>query len=308
MQFLRLLLPFLLTVLLTFNPAMAGTLSRLHEADIVNGQPANADHINAEYNQLINETNDQDTRLDSLESGTMTITGTKTFGSIPVLPATTPTSSTQAATKGYVDSVTVLPAGIAAPYMGSSAPSGWLFMDGKTIGSASSSATARANADTETLYTLLWNSTTNTELVIQDSAGSPTTRGASAAADFAANKRMPLPDTRGRSLIGQDDLGGTAANRVTSSSTNGANAVNNLGVGGAQTHTLVIGEIPSHTHDLKASTNGGSGANATRYIGSNSDWNASTDTTNTVVIQAAGGGGAHSSMDPWIAVNWIIKY
>lgn len=82
-------------------------------------------------------------------------------------------------------------------YYGLVAPAGWLLANGQTIGSAASGATARANADTATLYALLWGGTANADLVIQTSAGANTTRGASAAADFAANKRLPLPNHPG---------------------------------------------------------------------------------------------------------------
>lgn len=106
--------------------------------------------------------------------------------------------------------------GMRMGYVGTTAPTGWVLGSGRTIGGGSSGATERANSDTEALFTLLWASYSNTELVIQDSAGTPTTRGASAAADFAANKRMPLPDYRGRVPAGKDDMGGTSANRLTS--------------------------------------------------------------------------------------------
>lgn len=105
--------------------------------------------------------------------------------------------------------------GIMDVYYGATAPDGALLCSGKTIGNGSSGGTARANADMETLFTHLWNQTTNTEHPIQDSSGTPTTRGANAAADFAANKRMPLPDMRGRDAKGKDDMGGTSANRIT---------------------------------------------------------------------------------------------
>lgn len=85
------------------------------------------------------------------------------------------------------------------------APSGWVKENGGTIGNASSGATNRANADTEALFTLLWGEFSNTELPIQTSAGAASTRGASAAADFAANKRMPLFDSRTRFIRGADD-------------------------------------------------------------------------------------------------------
>lgn len=115
----------------------------------------------------------------------------------------------------------------------------WLICDGRTIGSASSGGTARANADMEVLFTHLWNNSSNTYLVIQTSAGSNTTRGASAAADFAANKRMPLPDARGRTLISLDGSAGVVA---------GTWADNLGGTGGDDTHQLTLAELASHIH------------------------------------------------------------
>jgi hypothetical protein len=93
-------------------------------------------------------------------------------------------------------------------------PEGWLKMNGQTIGSAASGATLRANADTLDLYTVLWNDCANTELPIQDSAGVASVRGASAAADFAANKRLPVPDMRGEIPRGLDDGRGVDTGRV----------------------------------------------------------------------------------------------
>lgn len=81
-------------------------------------------------------------------------------------------------------------------YAGTAAPTYYLEANGGTIGDGSSGGTARANADTETLFSLLWNGTANADLPIQDSAGVASTRGANAAADFAAHKRLPLPDFR----------------------------------------------------------------------------------------------------------------
>jgi hypothetical protein len=99
----------------------------------------------------------------------------------------------------------VVPTGTVASFRRTTAPSGWVKENGGTIGNASSGATTRANADTEALFTLLWNEFSNTILPIQTSAGAASTRGASAAADFAANKRMPLFDSRSRFHRGADD-------------------------------------------------------------------------------------------------------
>lgn len=89
------------------------------------------------------------------------------------------------------------PVGEIIMYFGASAPTNFLLLQGGTIGSATSGATVRANADTVNLFTHLWDSLDNTNYPIQDSAGVATTRGASAAADFAANKRFPLLDFGG---------------------------------------------------------------------------------------------------------------
>src|SRR5512136_777203 len=127
-----------------------------------------------------------------------------------------------------------LPVGVSMSFWGASAPAGWLLEDGKTIGGASSGATARANADVEELFTLLWNGTDNTTFPIQNSSGTPTTRGASATADFAANKRFPLPDSRGRVKIGYGQGAGLTNRNI-------------LGEGiGEETHILTLAETPTH--------------------------------------------------------------
>jgi hypothetical protein len=89
------------------------------------------------------------------------------------------------------------PIGSTREWLSNTMPYGtWLILNGQSIGDASSGATARANADTESLFTYLWTNIAQTDLPIQDSTGAASTRGASAAADFAAHKRMPLIDMR----------------------------------------------------------------------------------------------------------------
>lgn len=122
---------------------------------------------------------------------------------------------------------------------------GWLYAGGGTIGNASSNASSRANADTATLYAGLWNSDSN--LAIYTSAGALTSRGASAAADFAANKALALPDYRGRALFGRDNMGplGTAG-RVTAAGS-GITGTSLGASGGQQTEqTTVSGTVNSN--------------------------------------------------------------
>ena len=71
---------------------------------------------------------------------------------------------------------------------------GWVLMNDGTIGNAASGGTTRANADTVDLFTLLWNNTANAQCAVS------TGRGASAAADYAANKTIALPKALGRAL------------------------------------------------------------------------------------------------------------
>lgn len=68
-----------------------------------------------------------------------------------------------------------------------SADPGWIMLDDGTIGSAASGASTRANADTSDLFAHLW--TTYADFICPVSTG----RGASAAADYAANKTIRLP-------------------------------------------------------------------------------------------------------------------
>lgn len=103
-------------------------------------------------------------------------------------------TAAQLAVLGITNSL--LPTGMPGYIFGSTAPDGWVARIGQTIGSATSGATERAHADTEALFTKIWGETTNADYPIQNSSGAATTRGVSAAADFAADKRMPLPDGR----------------------------------------------------------------------------------------------------------------
>lgn len=189
------------------------------------------------------------------------------------------------------------PTGSVFDYVGTTAPTGYVLLSGRTIGSGSSGATERANSDTQTLFELLWNSMTNTEAPV--SGG----RGASAAADFSANKTITLPDARGRVIAGKDNMGGTTASRLTSGGSGITGTT--LGTsGGVQTHTLTAGEsgLPSHSHSINGSvyTAGGStivgGGGTEAFTGG--------------VIGNAGpssASSAHQNTQPTLVLNKIIK-
>ena len=148
-------------------------------------------------------------------------------------------NTTKVATTAFVLANST-PIGAIAHFPFSAAPTGWLKANGGTIGNASSGATLRANADTLTLFSLLWANLDNTNYPIQTSAGANTTRGVDAATDFAANKRFPVPDLRGEFIRGLDDSRGVDASRV---------------LGSAQGESF-----KSHTHTQQANAAGGAGS------------------------------------------------
>lgn len=112
-----------------------------------------------------------------------------------------------------------------------------------------------------------------------------------------------LPDLRGRVIAGQDDMGGSSANRLTDQS--GGLDGDTLGdTGGAETHTLSTSEIPEHAHTQRfdASTGGG-GVFVFEAVVSTAVNNSDSDQT----TANAGGGGAHNNVQPTIILNWMIK-
>lgn len=135
-----------------------------------------------------------------------------------------------------VDPTTVLQTGQLALWYGTGVQSGFVRANGRSIGSSLSSATERANADTQALYSFLWNADPNLAV----SGG----RGASAAADWAANKNIALPDYRGRAIAGLDDMGNTAAGRLTATYFGTAATV--LGAaGGLESRILTLAQLPT---------------------------------------------------------------
>lgn len=156
---------------------------------------------------------------------------------------------------------------------------GFVRANARTIGSASSGATERANADTEDLYTFNWNNFANGILAVA------TGRGASAAADFAANKAIALLDGRAATLRGVDDMGNTAASLLGSATFTTGDATTGGSVAGANTHVITEAQLPNHTHTFSA-TSGSDGAHT--HTATTSSDGAHTHTGST------GSGGAHT--------------
>lgn len=135
----------------------------------------------------------------------------------------------------------------------------WLLLTttARTIGSAASGATARANTDTSALYAQLWNALSNTDCPV--SGG----RGASAAADFAANKTLQLPLMGGLTLKGHHGGDGTYTTNTTRA----------LG-------SYEVDQVLNHSHTFNYRTLVGAGAGIVNSDGSSGGMTPSQSTVN----------------------------
>jgi microcystin-dependent protein len=125
-----------------------------------------------------------------------------------------------------------------------------------------------------------------------------------------------LPNLKGVAVVGMD------SSQV---------EFNTLGyLGGEKTHTLSVNEMPSHTHTQNPHThtdaghshdvqignsNGGLQPGSTRNIQQGSGTSSgltnngvASISTVTAVNQSTGGGLAHNNLQPYVVLNYIIKY
>jgi microcystin-dependent protein len=172
------------------------------------------------------------------------------------------------------------PSGSLTAFAGATAPTGWLICDGDQYPQASYAS----------LYAIIGN-TYNT--------------GGETAGYFR------VPNIKGRVIVGRD------------ASDSDFNVLGETS--GAKTHTLTESEMPSHDHT--GSISGGShfhsmntGAALTLGAGNSLFANSgnppvtsagstgtSTSHSHTLNINNAGSGNAHNNLQPYIALNWIIK-
>lgn len=188
---------------------------------------------------------------------------------------------------------------------------GWVRANGNTLGSPTSGATERANADAEDLFTFLWQKDSNLAV----SGG----RGASAAADWAANKTITLPDLRGRVPVGLDTMGAAAAGRLTDATMTPDGET--LGAtGGAQLHTLTKAQLPTDppTGTVATTVTLNNAANLLQFnnfslsgggsqVPLGSPVNPSATAVSTFTGAPLGSGEGHLNVQPSIAVTFYLK-
>lgn len=201
---------------------------------------------------------------------------------------------------------------------------GWVRLNARTIGSATSGATERANADCEALFLHIWNNFADALCAV--SGG----RGISAAADWAANKTITTLDMRRRGAFGVVDMGNTAATDFDALTFLSGNKTTGGSALGGSTVTLATTNLPpytpagsvgitdpGHIHDsnivVNASALGGSGAAAASTGGgaNTADPNTSSNSSGiTASFTGTAQGGASTPVDkmsPGLLGTWFIK-
>jgi len=208
-------------------------------------------------------------------------------------------------------------------YMGLTPPSDrWLPLNGRAIGSAASGAGLRASdsADTLALYTLFWNADSGDKLAIYDSAGNASTKGSSAGADFLANKRLALPNVRGRVRVGADNMGGLVSVNLLTGLSGGVDGDIPFDTGGGEAVTLTEAQLPVidpddkmtdpthvHTNTEPTGDRGANGSDSPRPLLGSQTVNTGAASTG-ITFSPIGSGDAHNNVQPTIIVPLVLVY
>lgn len=238
-----------------------------------------------------------------------TAAGVTIFDEASVTAIGASSGGSSGAGSSVIDSTALFQTGdfIWVPYSGTR--SGFVRANGRTIGSAGSSATERANSDTSDLFSYLWTNFSNTLCPVGGG------RGASAAADFSANKAIGTLDMRGCGSFGLDDMGNSAASIIASGTPTVAGSS-----GGAETVTLTTAELPSYNLSIASLTvtanttvvlTAASTQSDNTHAGSGNFIQSVTSSTFALTvggsIPSGGGDLATNKMPPYRLGTWYIK-
>lgn len=182
------------------------------------------------------------------------------------------------------DATALMPTAAILPYAGAAAPTGYLLCFGQAV--------------SRTTYAALF-------------AALSTTYGAG-----DGSTTFNIPDIRGRVIAGQDDMGGTSANRLTGLS-GGVDGDVLGGSGGAESHLLLTAEMPAHQHLIANNSTGIAALTPTNYLNDSASYTSDMNMRYTLagsanvpvngLTSSTGGGGAHNNVQPTIILNYIIK-
>jgi hypothetical protein len=224
-------------------------------------------------------------------------------------------ASTGAAPTGGVDAAAIFQTGDVMWLDRQGTRVGWVRDNGRTIGSATSGAAERANADCQPLFEFLWNNFSDAICPVVSG------RGGSSLADWGANKQITTPDKRGYINGGLDDMGNSAAGRFASVPILSGGVTTAGSVLGEATHVTTTGEMPAHTHtgttdatsaQIKYtvnSANWSSGSNATLIaLGTGGVSTATGEAhTHTITTASIGGGTAHNNVQKTVLGTFYRK-
>lgn len=204
------------------------------------------------------------------------------------------TQLTDAATVGQARA-DGMPIGAVIDFAGTQPPAGWLLCDGRVLMS-------------DTPYQEL------RQMLIDD--------GFLHGEDGNGNPK--IPDARGRVTAGRDNMGGTSANRLTSSGS-GIDGTKVGATGGSETHKLNEDEMPAHRHTGTTNSagqhrhdvnTGNFGQGVSSRLNRSASENPQSSNapiepagahTHTFTTNSAGGGKPHRNTQPTIIMNKIIK-
>jgi microcystin-dependent protein len=328
----------LLTLLFSASIAAAQIVGTL-PFNLQNGTPADAAQVMADYNKIITDVNNN-----AAKNGVNAdITQLLNLGVVPSVVT------------AAVNSIPVFPIGGTLNFSGFTPPAGFVVGAGQAISRATYSTYLSTATSIQSVTTSSGSPTiTGVADITQYAAGqaiegtgipgsttivsctgTSCTLSANASASATTNitvfafgngdgsTTFNVPDCRGRTIAGRDNMGGSAAGRLTSTYF-GSNA-GGLGIAnGSESQTLTKAQLPvlglaanvtdpGHTHSLN---------NATRIITANAATSAlsggasvgetaitaNTATTGiTVAIPEVGGGTAHRTVQPTLIMNCIVR-